>query len=568
MEEETPAAEAPLEPQADPAAADDVPDWLAGLGTEEETPAAEVPLEPQAESNSEPVVEESSPESAAVEEESAPAGVIAGLGATESEQDEAFKWLEMLAAGQGAKPEELLTQPEERLEQAPGWVGNVTDDAPSAPIQEETFVPEPPVEVEDDTPLGELSELVSGPGTSESEQDESFKWLENLAASQGAQPEELLTQPTDRRAEAPGWVEDVENPPPPLSAHAEGPGTTESEQDESFKWLENLAAGQGAKPEELLTRPEERLDHSPDWVARSGATPQEEPAAEPATQPDSEPQDVPPAAELPHSDEPEKPTENLDEMGVTQWLKSLDDEDLPSESQVVAPAESSQVVEDLPDWLKDEAADELPPTPDPVSDWLPEESSLPAPETEADAPQPVLSESEEPASSDSEPAPAQAEEPVVSEPEEPILSEVEGPVLSGVEGPVETEVHAPAESAATPPSVVESVQSPEPTPEPVPAPVRPVTRQTGMLGGDKDAMLLHRARLLLEKANLDTSMSEYARLIKKGKYMEEVIFDLQEATYSHPVDVIVWQTLGDAYMRNNRLQEALDAYTKAEELLR
>jgi tetratricopeptide (TPR) repeat protein len=89
-----------------------------------------------------------------------------------------------------------------------------------------------------------------------------------------------------------------------------------------------------------------------------------------------------------------------------------------------------------------------------------------------------------------------------------------------------------------------------------------------MLGGDKDAMLLQRSRLLLDKANLDTAMSEYSRLIKKGKYIDEIVFDLQEATYSHPVDVIVWQTLGDAYMRNNRLQEALDAYTKAEELLR
>jgi len=89
-----------------------------------------------------------------------------------------------------------------------------------------------------------------------------------------------------------------------------------------------------------------------------------------------------------------------------------------------------------------------------------------------------------------------------------------------------------------------------------------------MLGGDKDAMLLQRSRLLLEKANLESAMSEYSRLIKKGKYMEEIIFDLKEATYTHPVDVIVWQTLGDAYMRTNRLQEALDAYTKAEELLR
>jgi cytochrome c-type biogenesis protein CcmH/NrfG len=38
--------------------------------------------------------------------------------------------------------------------------------------------------------------------------------------------------------------------------------------------------------------------------------------------------------------------------------------------------------------------------------------------------------------------------------------------------------------------------------------------------------------------------------------------------YRFPVDVNIWQSLGDAYMRANRLQDALDAYTKAEELLR
>ena len=45
-------------------------------------------------------------------------------------------------------------------------------------------------------------------------------------------------------------------------------------------------------------------------------------------------------------------------------------------------------------------------------------------------------------------------------------------------------------------------------------------------------------------------------------------YDLREATYRYPVDVNIWQSLGDAYMRANRLQDALDAYTKAEELLR
>ena len=50
--------------------------------------------------------------------------------------------------------------------------------------------------------------------------------------------------------------------------------------------------------------------------------------------------------------------------------------------------------------------------------------------------------------------------------------------------------------------------------------------------------------------------------------LEEVTFDLKEAIYRFPVEVSIWQALGDAYMRANRLQDALDAYTKAEELLR
>jgi cytochrome c-type biogenesis protein CcmH/NrfG len=87
-------------------------------------------------------------------------------------------------------------------------------------------------------------------------------------------------------------------------------------------------------------------------------------------------------------------------------------------------------------------------------------------------------------------------------------------------------------------------------------------------GGDREALAVQKARELLARGGLDSAMNEYVKLIRKGKSLEEVIYDLQEAVYSHPVDVIVWQTLGDAYMRSNRLQEALDSYSKAEELLR
>ena len=69
-------------------------------------------------------------------------------------------------------------------------------------------------------------------------------------------------------------------------------------------------------------------------------------------------------------------------------------------------------------------------------------------------------------------------------------------------------------------------------------------------------------------SNLSGAIDTYSKLIKKGRFLDEVIFDLRDALYRFPVDVNIWQSLGDAYMRANRLQDALDAYTKAEELLR
>ena len=80
--------------------------------------------------------------------------------------------------------------------------------------------------------------------------------------------------------------------------------------------------------------------------------------------------------------------------------------------------------------------------------------------------------------------------------------------------------------------------------------------------------LLASARAELTRSNIPGALDTYGKLIKKGRFLEEVIFDLREALYSYPVEVSIWQALGDAYMRANRLQDALDAYTKAEELLR
>ena len=45
-------------------------------------------------------------------------------------------------------------------------------------------------------------------------------------------------------------------------------GTSDQERDDSFAWLENFAAQQGAS-EGLLTKPEDRLEEEPDWVKQA-----------------------------------------------------------------------------------------------------------------------------------------------------------------------------------------------------------------------------------------------------------------------------------------------------------
>jgi tetratricopeptide (TPR) repeat protein len=94
-----------------------------------------------------------------------------------------------------------------------------------------------------------------------------------------------------------------------------------------------------------------------------------------------------------------------------------------------------------------------------------------------------------------------------------------------------------------------------------------IRKVTGPLRPDPKNVLSN-ANEALKAYDIDTALESYTQLIERGELLDEVIFDLREALYRYPIDVSIWQALGDAYIRNNQLQEALDAYTKAEELLR
>ncbi len=86
--------------------------------------------------------------------------------------------------------------------------------------------------------------------------------------------------------------------------------------------------------------------------------------------------------------------------------------------------------------------------------------------------------------------------------------------------------------------------------------------------GQSGVGLLSQAKSELDRGDIPEALLHYGKLIKRGKNLEEIISDLSESLYRYPVEVNIWQALGDAYMRANRLKEALDAYNKAEELIR
>ena len=601
LEEET---ESQLEEQpADAAASDEeeMSDFLKSLQPDEELAAfQEAPQEPVLEEA--PATEEA-PLSDWQFDDEVPAGPVesdktdtGSLGTSAEEQDDAIAWLEGLASKHGAKPEELVTDPEARKETEPDWIQQAKavreQDGAEAPVSEEqppAFVEEPAPPVQE-TPISadipdflaeEQVEPIGEPevkfdtvdtgelGTSAQEQDDAVAWLEGLASKHGAKPEELVTDPEARKETAPDWVqqaseaavaqptpEEIEPQPPvdesesPLQQPAVEEPVSPADSDETGLWLQELGEesgfddGQAAQPKSggdftdwLSGLESEEAELSAAFETES--TPGMEKVPEEETAPSLEEEAEPESpdwlrnleAESSGTEEEKAPAEEVPAQDLPSWLADLDGDadETPAEPAIAAG-------DDLPDWLRAEAEKEdepVQPEPTGPADWKPADAvEEPAPVEEAPAPAPT-------------PVPIAEEQPA---PEPP------------------------------PPAPVDEKPEPEPQPEPEPpappereAYQEPVTRtrsgMTGMLSTTQDPLLVD-AQNELTRSNIPAAMENYSKLIKKGKMLDEVIFDLREALYRYPVEVAILQTLGDAYMRANRLQDALDSYTKAEELLR
>jgi tetratricopeptide (TPR) repeat protein len=76
------------------------------------------------------------------------------------------------------------------------------------------------------------------------------------------------------------------------------------------------------------------------------------------------------------------------------------------------------------------------------------------------------------------------------------------------------------------------------------------------------AELLEAARGAMTAGDIQTSLGRYAALIRKKRELDTVIEDLRSALGRGSALPEVWQALGDAYMKADRLPEAIEAYRR------
>ncbi len=511
-----------LEPETSSVEADQTTEPVEVIAEEEpiesETPASEWQLETK------PAVDEEAP---SVESEAQKAELEGQISEAQPEEeiDEGFAWLEGLAARQGAD-EALLLKPEERMETPPQWVQELSGQEQSSPEEEET--------------------LTSG-GEADVSEDE-LKLEPQQLFEQGIIDQNLEEETPDQP--------EVEVPEQPGEAAV--PAMDDA--DAAFAWLESLAVKQGAD-EALLLSPEERQETPPDWIQEA-----QREAAEHV-----EELDVEEEASLPATEEtaiPEMPEwlRDLAEKGTTPPFEPAIDEQ--EQIDAGAPVEESRIEEIFPEKSLEEQAGA-------VFEEETFQAEVPAKEQPEDIPDlpEWLAEST---------IEAGEEEDAVWLPPEGLTQRIDlneaglveleklpnigfilaqniityretfGPFknledLENVTGIGPTNIEELKEYIFIEPAQQLEAESPAPHSD-LPSEVQ--------MAHDE-----------LQQGKLEDAIAQYTHLINSRKHLQDVIQDLQTAIYLNPVEVSLWQTLGDAYLRADQVQEALDAYTKAEQLL-
>jgi len=344
------------------------------------------------------------------------------------------------------------------------------------------------------------------------EAEELPEWLRELR-EKVAEEEEVVPE------EAPPAVEEA----PPVEELEEVPA-----------WLKELEAAPPVEVPAEEAHPPEELEEVPAWLEEMEAqaeevppTPVEEIMPEAAAE---APEEAPPVEEVP---------EVVEEM-----------------PEAVAPEVVAEVpMEEVPEAMPPEAVEEVP-------EAMPPEAVEEVPEAVAEAP------------------PVEEVPEVVEEVPEAVAPEV--PVEEVPEAvPPEVPVEEMPEAVAEAPPVEEVPEVVEEVPEAVPAeavPTAPLEVEAGPPEmAEYEARLqdhprdyqtrLALARLYSEARTWEKALKHYGALIRFGKLLDMVISDLEALKSDLAEDHRLWELLGDAYMREDRLTEALQAYRQAHNLL-
>jgi tetratricopeptide (TPR) repeat protein len=240
-------AMAPERPVESPTEEEDLPDWINKIGT------GALPVPSQAADQSDWMK--------STEEPAAPSPAQA----TEDEPD----WLKQMgateqpAASSEEQPDWLKGFENESATSLPdtgelSWLSQLSEEAKAseAPVNEFDFLDqtasqaEPPASTQPSDAFDFLKELENRPETSSAAAStDDFDFLNELAdETEQLSPASSSPEPSTQ----------------------DKLGMSAEEQDDSFAWLESLAAKQGAT-EGLLTSPEDRLEDEPDWIKQAKA---------------------------------------------------------------------------------------------------------------------------------------------------------------------------------------------------------------------------------------------------------------------------------------------------------
>ncbi len=477
-----------------------------------------------------------------------------------------LEWLESLARQQGTDEAEFIT--------------DARVSVPDQGQNTESAYTDYTVESE------EMSEIDSLDSPLDQDADDPVAWLESLASSRNADKPPAVMDDLDLEEEP--AVEDEEDDANVLDKLSQGI----SDPDDMRSWMDNLLA-EGAARENIPDYVDEDEEEAPleaqipDWLVEQVGPPPDMDSVTGDTE-------LPEEVEIPDWLQESVPVdESLADIFVEETPEPTidfvrDDVEIdPTDPWTEAFEEERQGeladVDTLPDWYTSKLGGE----PDTVT--ATSDGGLTAAAFEPD---PVLAHGEAEPVPDwlagtatvADEVPAFEEEPELVAAEIPdwLKSQVEEDdtleaVMDGEELPdwlrdvgMETNEPIPDWLMETTEEETPAFTAEEPFPEPVttPVPEPVVTASPAPVLSDIDTdAVLQSAREKTRIGEIDAALIDYEAVVRANAQLDAVVSDLGDVVKTHKENPVVYRVLGDSLMRKGQLQDALDTYRKALNLL-